>query len=85
MSNDPKNKSGALAFIQDRLLDPDLSPEVRENTQRYFEHITRLDQDLRNVGMDGEKIDEHLLEIFEDYERELSASVKRVEMDMKDD
>jgi hypothetical protein len=79
MPTNEQSKTGAIAFIQDRLLTPNLSPEVRENTQHYYEHITRLDQNLRNIGMEREQIDEHLLEIFEQYERELNASLERLE------
>lgn len=79
MSNAANSKIGALAFIQDRLQDPGIPAIARENTGRYFEHITRLAQNLRNLGMDRAQIDEHLLEIFKEYEQELAANINRIE------
>ena len=78
MPHKPKNEAEALVSIQQRLKDPATPPIVRANIRRHHEVLTRIAHNLRNLGMDHEQIDEHVVELFEEYERELAANIGRI-------
>jgi hypothetical protein len=73
-----KDEVETLSFIQERLQDPDLPALVQKNVRRHHENLSRLAQNLRNLGLDHEQIDEHVIEIFKEYERELAANIGRI-------
>ncbi len=78
MPHNPKNEVEALASIQQRLKDPATPPIVRANIRRHHEILTHMAQNLRSLGMDHEQIDEHVVELFAEYERELAANIGRI-------
>ncbi len=78
MPSNPKSEAETLSFIQERLQDPDTPAVVKKNIRRHHENLTHLAQNLRNLGMDHAQIDEHVIEIFKEYERELAANIGRI-------
>jgi len=63
----------ALTTIKRRLAATDPGPAVRESIKRHYEHLESLAANLRKVGIDGREIDEHIMLVFREYERELSS------------
>lgn len=78
MSNDLKSGAEALVAIKERMEGQDMPPMVRENVRRNYENLSRLAGDLQNLGMGQEQIDEHVIEIFKEYERELASNIERI-------
>jgi hypothetical protein len=69
--NMPVESEGALVAIKRRLTAADSGPAVRESIRRHYEHLESLAASLRRIGMDGREIDEHIMLVFREYEREL--------------
>ena len=78
MSSDLKSGAEALVAIRERMDDQDLPRMVRENVRRHYENLSRLAGDLQNLGMGQEQIDDHVIEIFKEYERELASNIERI-------
>ena len=78
MSSDLKSNAETLVVFKDRMEGQDLPPMVRENVRRHYENLSRLAGDLQNLGMGQEQIDEHVIEIFKEYERELASNIERI-------
>ena len=78
MSNSHRAKSDSLKIIQERMDEQSLPPVVRENFEKHYENLMRVAGDLERLGMDQQLIDDHVIEIFNEYERELAANIRRI-------
>ena len=67
-----------MKIIQGHLSDQSLPMEAQENVHRHYEHLTQLADSLKDLGIDQQAIDEHVLEIFEEYKRELNTNIQRI-------
>jgi hypothetical protein len=67
------NSDGATALtaIRRQLDATEGGPVVRESIRRHYEHLESLAGSLRKLGMDGREIDENIMQVFREYEREL--------------
>jgi hypothetical protein len=65
-----------LLTIKRRLAKTETGPAMRESIKRHYEHLESLAANLRNIGMDGREIDEHIVLVFHQYERELTRYLK---------
>lgn len=78
MSNADRTVSRPFRVIEDRL-DKELMPiSVRESLEQHHEHLSRLADDLKKLGMHQQQIDEHVVAIFREYECELEANIERI-------
>lgn len=78
MSDADRTISRPFRVIEDRL-EKELMPiSVRQSLEQHHEHLCHLADDLRKLGMDQQQIDEHVVEIFREYEGELEANIKRI-------
>ena len=78
MSDNGPLQPPELEMIHGHMSNQSLPPEVQENFKRHHENLTRLADNLKNIGMDQQAIDGHVLEIFKEYERELAANIQRI-------
>ena len=78
MSNEHQASRPSLKIMQGRLNDQSLPPSVQDNIRQHYDNLARLAEDLKNFGMDDEQIDDHVREIFSEYERELKANIRRI-------
>ena len=78
MQSNPKNAGEAFLIIQERMRDDNVPVPARENVRQHYDSLSRLAKTLRDLGMDQMKIDEHVVEIFQGYEKELMASIERI-------
>jgi hypothetical protein len=51
-------------------------PVVAQSIKRHYEHLESLATSLRSLGMDGREVDENIMQVFREYERELVNYVK---------
>ena len=55
-----------------RLMDAsDGGPVVTQSIKRHYEHLESLAASLRKLGMDSHAVDENIMQVFREYEREL--------------
>ena len=78
MSNIYRAKSESLKIIQGRMDAQTLPPSVRENFEKHYQNLLRVAGDLENLGMDQQQIDDHVIEIFNEYETELAANIRPI-------
>lgn len=71
------NSSAPLRIIKGRVNPQSLPPNFRENVERHIENLSRLAEDLKNLGMDQQEIDDHVIEIFEQYRCALMDNMER--------
>ncbi len=77
----PRNEpleSRALEIVQEHMCDSGLPSEAHASIRQHYENLTRLTQNLKELGMDQQQIDDHVLEIFREYERKLAANIERI-------
>lgn len=79
MPNDSPAGAEILEFIKHRMDNQKVVPQIHESFKQHYENLTRLATDLQKLGMDQQQIDEHVSEIFKEYERELAANIRRIE------
>ena len=78
MSSDHQPSRASLKIIQGRMKDRSLPPSAEDNFKQHYENLMRLAEDLKKLGMDDRQIDDHVMEIFAEYECELAANIKRL-------
>ncbi len=78
MPRNPKAEVDPLRSIKQSTHNPPTPPIVRGNVRRHHETLARLAQKIRNLDIDNERIEERVIELFEDYERELAAYLGRL-------
>jgi len=61
----------ALAAIKQQLDATEGGQVVRESIKRHYENLERLAAGLRKLGMDDHAVDENIIQVFREYEREL--------------
>lgn len=79
MPNDSPAGDEILEFIKDRMDNHKVVPHIHESFKQHYENLTRLSADLQKLGMEQQQIDEHVIEIFKEYERELAANIRRID------
>jgi hypothetical protein len=67
-----------LTVIKEMLDATDQSPAVRQSVKRHYEHLESLAASLRKLGMDGREVDENIMLVFREYERELANYISTV-------
>lgn len=78
MSNEDRAESVPFTVIQEHIDDESIPSSVRENLAQHYQHLSHLADNLKELGMDQHQIDNHVVEIFKEYERELEANIKRI-------
>ena len=78
MSNADRNTSRPFRVIEGRLENELMPLSVRQSLEQHHEHLCHLADDLKKLGMDQQKIDEHVVDIFREYECELEANIERI-------
>ncbi len=68
----------ALTVIKEMLDARDESAAVRQSIKRHYEHLESLAAGLRKLGMDGREVDENIMQVFREYERELTNYISTV-------
>jgi hypothetical protein len=79
MTSDDRNDQPAVAEIRRLLATTAGGPNLRQNLKRHYEHLEGLAQSLRQLGMDGQEIDENIMQVFREYEREILEYVQNAE------
>jgi hypothetical protein len=78
MQLDQESESGDVLHVIKGLLDTGEGDAVaQESFRRHYEHLEELAANLRRLGMDEHQIDENIMEIFKEYERELVSYITR--------
>ena len=54
-------------------------PAVRDNVRRHSDHLAALAENLRRLGLDEAVVDEQVMGVFRQYERELAQYIARAE------
>ncbi len=70
--------SNTLLLVKDRLATVNLMPVLQVSLKRHYENLELLAQTLRGLGMDDREIDRNVLEVFEEYERELLRTISEM-------
>ena len=78
MSSVKQTETTALRIIEGKLDSEPMPLSVRENMEQHYDHLCRLADDLKKLGMDQHQIDQHVVDIFKEYERELEANIQRI-------
>jgi len=68
----------ALTVIKEMLDARDESAVVRQSIKRHYEHLESLAASLRKLGMDGRDVDDNIMQVFREYERELANYISTV-------
>lgn len=68
----------ALTVIKEKLDAAAGNAVTRQSIQRHYEHLEGLAASLRKLGMDGHEIDESIMQVFQEYERELTNYIGAV-------
>jgi hypothetical protein len=55
-----------------------LGPELQENMQQHYRNLETLTASLKTIGADGEVIDSHVLEIFNQYKEAMFENIERL-------
>ena len=63
--------SDALFTVKNRLAAVSAMPALHHSVKRHCENLEKLAKTLQSMGMDEHEIDRNVLEVFEEYEREL--------------
>lgn len=67
--------NGALDDIRGRIGDLNPPVELRTSVADHIAHLQKLAKSLRSVGMDETAIDQHVLELFMQYEAQLMRAM----------
>ncbi|MBC8240288.1 MAG: hypothetical protein H8E30_07415 [Alphaproteobacteria bacterium] len=78
MPHNQREKLASLQVVEGHMNNQSLPPSVQENFAQHYENLTRLAGSLRELGMEQEAIDEHVIGIFGEYERELATNIERI-------
>lgn len=73
--DDDKGEAVFLPAIGD---DVSGAQSLKDNIARHSETLDRLSASLRKLGMDECQIDEHVVGIFQEYQRELVLNLERL-------
>ena len=65
----------ALSVAKNRLAAVATVPALQHSVKRHCENLETLVRTLRSLGMEDQEIDRNVLEVFEEYERELLHTV----------
>ena len=71
------NPTPTLTVIKGLLDSVGGGDEARHSVKRHYEHLEKLARDLRKLGMDEHAVDDNIMQIFREYERELISYVSK--------
>jgi hypothetical protein len=69
---------GALSAIKQRLDAADGGEVAHESFKRHYENLEKLAANLRKIGMDEREVDENIILVFREYERELTNYINNI-------
>jgi len=70
------DNSSILTQIRCDLSSLPITPPLRANVRQHHEHLEQLAGRLKTLGVDDKTINEHVIEIFEQYKSELLKSLE---------
>ena len=76
-TNEPEQAT-ALITIKEQLDATECGSVVKQSIKRHYEHLESLAAGLRKLGMDGREVDENIMQVFHEYERELTNYISTV-------
>lgn len=79
MSSNSEIESKGLGEVEASLKDLDIPAAACESVKQHYENLASLTENLRRLGMEEAQIDEHVIEIFKEYVRELASNIERIE------
>jgi uncharacterized protein YaaN involved in tellurite resistance len=56
----------------------DLEPDFQDSVSQHYKHLEALSASLRSLGIDSQTIDQHVIDIFNEYRTELLRNIERL-------
>lgn len=69
---------GTLSVVRSRLDSGEGGEVAQGSLKRHYENLEKLAGSLRKLGMDEREVDENLMQVFQEYERELTNYINRI-------
>lgn len=68
-----------MTLISSKIAATDIPVRLESNVRQHYERLGGLVSQLQALGMDQTSINAHVLEVFEEYERELVHCIAELE------
>lgn len=78
MKNPARSSESILAQVKTRLGAADV-PSQRETIERHYNNLEQLAQSLRGLGLNDQRVDEAVMDVFEEYEQHLRRYITTVQ------
>ena len=69
---------GTLTVVKTMLDSGNGGTVAQDSLKRHYENLEKLAGSLRKLGMDEREVDENLMLVFREYERELTNYINRI-------
>ena len=77
MKKPARSSEELLAQIK-RRIDVPQEPSQRETIERHYQSLEQLAQSLRTLGLNDNRVDEAVMDVFEAYEEQLRRYINSV-------
>ena len=77
MKKPARSSKELLAQIKSRI-DLPQEPSQRETIERHYQSLEQLAQSLRTLGLNDQRVDEAVMDVFDEYEEQLRRYINSV-------